>query len=96
MTLIYDLDISNKEKVLPQGIGMQYESSITYHSKVMASVLALCKQTQKQRNSETGQKLYAPDLSIQGYKNRVINHDEQFVTVFLFSQSEVVLLLNVE
>ena len=56
--------------VLPLGIYIyvKYESSITYHSKAMAILKVFA---DKQTDQRTGQKLYAPDLSIRGHKNRV-------------------------
>jgi hypothetical protein len=45
---------------------VKYESPITYHSKDMANVKVFA---DRQTNRRTGQKLYAPDLSIQGHKN---------------------------
>ena len=54
MTLSDDLDFGNKGRVLPQGIYMKYESSITYHSKAMAKVKVFAdKQTNKQTNGQT-------------------------------------------
>jgi hypothetical protein len=50
---------------------MKYESPITYHSKDMANVKVFCRQTDKQTDRQTGQKLYAPDLSIRGYKKSI-------------------------
>jgi hypothetical protein len=44
---------------------MKYESPITYHSKDMANVKVF---EDRQTNRQTGQKPYAPDLSIQGHK----------------------------
>jgi hypothetical protein len=44
---------------------MKYESSITYHSKDMANVKVFA---DRQTDRWTGHKLYATDLSIQGYK----------------------------
>ena len=41
-------------------------SSITCHSKAMANVKVF---VDKQTDRHTGQKLYAPDLSMQGHKN---------------------------
>jgi hypothetical protein len=46
---------------------MKYESPITYHSKDMANVKVFA---DKQTDRRTGQKLYVPDLSIQGHKNQ--------------------------
>jgi hypothetical protein len=46
---------------------MKYESRITYHSKDMTNVKVFA---DRQTNRRTGQKLYAPDLSIQGYKRK--------------------------
>jgi hypothetical protein len=45
---------------------MKYESPITYNSNDMANVFA-----DRQTDRQTGQKLYAPDLSIRGHKNSV-------------------------
>jgi hypothetical protein len=45
---------------------MKYECPITYHSKDMANVKVFA---DRQTNRRTGQKLYAPDLSIWGHKN---------------------------
>jgi hypothetical protein len=47
---------------------MKYESPITYQSKDMANVKVFA---DRQTNRWTGQKLYAPDLSllIKGHKN---------------------------
>ena len=48
---------------------MKYESSITYHSKAMATVKVFAdKQTDRQTDKRTGQKLYA-NLSMPGYIN---------------------------
>jgi hypothetical protein len=44
---------------------MKYETLITYHSKDMSNVKFL------QTDGQTNQKLYAPDLSIQGHKNSI-------------------------
>jgi hypothetical protein len=44
---------------------MKYESCITYHSKDMANVKVFA---DRQTNRRTGQKLYAPNLSIRGHK----------------------------
>jgi hypothetical protein len=44
---------------------MKYESPITYHSKDMANVKVFA---DRQTDRRTGQKLYAPDLSIRGHK----------------------------
>jgi hypothetical protein len=41
---------------------MKYESPVTYHSKDMANVKIFA-------DRQTGQKLYAPNLSIRGHKN---------------------------
>jgi hypothetical protein len=41
-----------------------YEIPITYHSKDMANVKSFLR-----TDRQTGQKLYAPDLSIRGHKN---------------------------
>jgi hypothetical protein len=46
---------------------MKYESPITCHSKDMANVKVF-EDRQTTRDRRTGQKLYAPDLSIQGHK----------------------------
>jgi hypothetical protein len=45
---------------------MKYESLITYHSKDMTNVKVFA---DRQTNRQTGQKLYALDLSIRGHKN---------------------------
>jgi hypothetical protein len=45
---------------------MKRESPITYHSKDKAIVKVFA---DRQTNRRTGQKLYAPDLSIRGHKN---------------------------
>jgi hypothetical protein len=45
---------------------MKYESPITKHSKDMANVKVFA---DRQTDRRTGQKLYAPDLSIRGHKN---------------------------
>jgi hypothetical protein len=50
---------------------MKYESPITYHSKDMANVKVFADRQTKDR--QTGQKLYAPDLSIRGHKNIIIS-----------------------
>ena len=51
---------------------MKYESLITYHSKDMANVKVFAdRQTDKQTDRRTGQKLYAPDLSIRGHKKNL-------------------------
>jgi hypothetical protein len=47
---------------------MEYESSITYHSKDMANVKVFA---DRQTNRWIGQKLYAPDLSIRGHKKTI-------------------------
>ena len=60
LTLTDDLDFGTKERVLPQGnyIYVKHESSITYHSKDMASVKVFAdEQTDQRRNGRTGQKL---------------------------------------
>jgi hypothetical protein len=44
---------------------MKYESPITCHSKDMTNVKVFA---DRQTNRQTGQKLYAPDLSIRGIK----------------------------
>jgi hypothetical protein len=41
---------------------MKYESPLTYHSKDMANIRVFA-------DKQTGQKIYAPDLSIWGHKN---------------------------
>ena len=46
---------------------MNYETSSTYHLKVVANVKVV---VDKQTDKRTGQKLYAPDLSMQGLKDR--------------------------
>jgi hypothetical protein len=48
---------------------MKYESPITCHSKDMTNVKVFA---DRQTDGRTGQKLYAPDLSIQGHKNSFI------------------------
>jgi hypothetical protein len=45
---------------------MKYESPITYHSKDMVNVKVFA---DKLTDRQTGQKLYAPNLSLQGHKN---------------------------
>jgi hypothetical protein len=45
---------------------MKYESPITCHSKDMANVKVFA---DRQTTRQTGQKLYAPNLSIRGHKN---------------------------
>ena len=45
---------------------MKYEISITYHSKPDADVKVF---VDKQTDRQTGQKLYAPNLMMWGYKN---------------------------
>ena len=63
LTLTDDLDFGTKKKAFtPRNIYMKYESSITYHSKTMANVKLFV-------DRQTGQKLYAPDLSMLGHKN---------------------------
>jgi hypothetical protein len=47
---------------------MKYESPITCHSKDMANVKVFA-------DKQTGQKLYAPDLSIRGHKK---NYNKPF------------------
>ena len=52
---------------------MIYESSMAYHSKSMAIVQVFAdkltdRQTNGRREKWTGQKLYAPNLSMQGHK----------------------------
>jgi hypothetical protein len=50
---------------------MKYVSHITYHSKDMVNVKVFAdRQTDKQTDRRTGQKLYAPDLSIRGHKKK--------------------------
>jgi hypothetical protein len=49
---------------------MKYESPITCHSRDMANVKVFA---DRQTNRQTGQKLYAPDLSIRGHKNFIPN-----------------------
>jgi hypothetical protein len=44
---------------------MKYESPITCHSKDMANIEVFA---DRQTDRRTGQKLYAPDLSIRGHK----------------------------
>jgi hypothetical protein len=52
---------------------MKYENLITYLSKDMANVEVL------QTDKRTGQKLYAPDLSIRGHKKYNILFDLRIV-----------------
>jgi hypothetical protein len=54
-------------KVLSKETHMEYESPITYHSKDMANVKFFA-------DRRTGQKLYAPDLSIRGDRNNLLNY----------------------
>jgi hypothetical protein len=52
---------------------MKYESPITYHSKDIANVKVFAdRQTERQTNRRTGQKLYASDLSIRGHSKERI------------------------
>jgi hypothetical protein len=44
---------------------IKYKSPITYHSKNMANVKVFA---DRQTNRRTGQKLFAPDLSMRGQK----------------------------
>jgi hypothetical protein len=55
---------------------MKYESPITYHSKDMANVKVFA---DRQTNRPTGQKLYAPDLSIRGHKKSKIKDNHRIV-----------------
>ena len=50
---------------------VKYENSINYmyDSIAMAIVKVFCGQTNGQTDKRTGQKLYAPDLSMRGHKN---------------------------
>jgi hypothetical protein len=51
---------------------MKYESPITCYSKDMANVKVFAdRQTGGQTDRRTGQKLYAPDLSIRGHKKLI-------------------------
>jgi hypothetical protein len=59
--------IGTNRKFLSLGTHMKYESPITYHSKDMANVKVFA---DRQTNRQTGQKLYAPDLSIREHKNK--------------------------
>jgi hypothetical protein len=45
---------------------VKYVSPITYHSKDMVNVKVFA---DRQTDRRTGQKLYAPDLSIRGHNN---------------------------
>ena len=63
LNLTDDIDIGAKEKVLPQGIRVKYESFITNYSKAKANVIFFL-QTNRQTDKPTGQNPYAPDLSI--------------------------------
>ena len=51
-----------KKGFTPSNIYVKYESSITNHSKSMANI--------KQMDRQTGQKLYVPDLSVIGHKKK--------------------------
>ena len=48
----------------------KYEVSVWYGSKVIAKVKVDNRHTDRQINDQTGQKQYAPDHSILGYKNK--------------------------
>jgi hypothetical protein len=62
---------------------MKYESPITYHSKDMANVKVFA-------DRQTGQKLYALDLSIRCIKtgHQHFHQDESFHTCFAFLMRE--------
>ena len=48
---------------------VKYESSITYHSKAMVNVKVFAhKQSDRRTDKRTGQKLYAPDISMRRHK----------------------------
>jgi hypothetical protein len=49
---------------------MKYKSPLTCHLKDMANVKVF---EDRQTDRRTGQKLYAPDLSIRGHKNKGIH-----------------------
>ena len=64
-----DLDFGTNKKFLPQGIHkshVKYETLSLTIKKNMAKVNVFFRQTDRQ----TGQKLYAIDLSMWGYKTR--------------------------
>ena len=60
-----------------KNIYVKYESSITYHSKAMASVKKFL-----WTNKWTGQKLYAPNLSMQGHKKKIISSEGKVTHTF--------------
>ena len=62
--------VIKKGFVTPRNIYMQYESSITYHSKA---------QKDKLTDGQTSQKLYAPDLSMQGHNKEIIELDDKYL-----------------
>ena len=84
VTLIFDFDLDRwpwlwhlRKGFTPKNRYVKYESSITYHS-VMANVKAFANkhpdmQTKGQTNKQTSQKLYAPNLSMQGHKKKFSN-----------------------
>jgi hypothetical protein len=65
---------------------MKYQSPIPYHSKDMANVHDVRVFADKHTDRRTGQKLYAPDLSIRGHKKVSAVHKCQYFFLFV-SQS---------
>ena len=65
VTFIFDLNVNRwaiVTKTRNAHVKQEYESSISYHSKVMANVQVLLN-----TNRQTGQILYTPDLLMQGH-----------------------------
>ena len=58
------LTFIQRKGLTSRNTNVKYENSITYHSKGMGNVTVFFGQTDK----ETGQKLYACDLSMKGHK----------------------------
>ena len=52
-----------------QKVHMKYEGPKSYQFKDMTYVKGFCRQTDRRTDKQTGQKLNAPDLSMQGHKN---------------------------
>jgi hypothetical protein len=59
---------------------MKHKSPITYHSKHMANIKVF---EDRQTNRHTFQKLYAPDLLIQGHKNSESKNSKTLVKASL-------------
>ena len=67
-------DLDTREKVLPQGIQLLNMKAISLTIQKLWPILKFLadKEMDRQKNKSTGQKLYVPDLSMQGNKKNLI------------------------